>query len=434
MDLTQTAKRAKNASYTLGTLSSDVKNRALAAVADALSARAEEILEANRLDLQAAQTAVDAGKLKPALFARLKLDRDKLNTVVSGVRELIALPDPVGRVLSVTELDDGLVLRKITCPLGVLLAIFESRPDVLPQIAALAIKSANAVILKGGEEASKTNDALARVIADALAAVPGFPDGALAVVHTRAESAELLKMDQYIDLVVPRGGSGLIRYVKENAAMPFLGHADGVCHIYVARSATLDMAQKICIDAKTQYPAACNAAETVLIDENWPDENKKALLVSLRRVGVEIRGGAEAEKLIGSVAPVEDWHTEYGAKILSVKLVRGVLAAVEHINEYGSGHTDCIITEDESEAGTFMDLVDSAGVYHNASTRFADGYRYGFGAEVGISTAKTHARGPVGLEGLTIYKYRLEGNGQIVADYAGPHAKKFTHKKREESK
>lgn len=431
MDLMQTAKQAKNASYVLGALSSDVKNRALAAVADALAVRADEILEANRLDLQAAQTAADAGKLKPALLARLKLDREKLNTVISGVRELIALPDPVGRVLAVTELDDGLVLRKVTCPLGVLLAIFESRPDVLPQIAALAIKSANAVILKGGEEASKTNDALARVIQNALETVPGFPAGALAVVHTRAESAELLKMDQYIDLVVPRGGSGLIRYVKENAAMPFLGHADGVCHIYVGKSARLDMAQKICVDAKTQYPAACNAAETVLIDQDWPDENKKALLHILQNAGVEIRGGEDVQKLIGPVAPAEDWHTEYGAKILSVKLVRGVLAAVAHINEYGSGHTDCILTEDENEAGVFMDLADSAGVYHNASTRFADGYRYGFGAEVGISTAKTHARGPVGLEGLSIYKYRLEGNGQIVADYTGKNAKKFTHKKRE---
>ncbi len=429
MTVAQQAARAKEASYVLAALPPETKDRALNAMACALRVHADEILAANRLDLQQARLAVEAGHMKPALYERLKLTREKLETVIKGVEELVELPDPVGRVLAATELDEGLSLYKISCPIGLIGVIFEARPDVVPQIAALAVKSGNAVMLKGGSEAAHTNDALASTLQTALASVPGYPAQALQLIHTREESAEMLALDQYFDLIIPRGGNGLIAYVKANTKIPVLGHADGVCHIYVAASADLEMACRICVDAKTQYPSACNAVETLLLDERWPEKNKKALLETLLKNGVSLFGGADIAALARVSGPVTDWHTEYGEKKLSVKQVKNLLEAISHINRFGSHHTDCILTAEHEEAQIFMDLVDSAGVYHNASTRFADGYRYGFGAEVGISTGKTHARGPVGLEGLTIYKYKLYGNGQIVADYVGANAKPFTHKK-----
>ncbi len=429
MTVAQQAARAKEASYVLAALPPETKDRALNAMACALRVHADEILAANRLDLQQARLAVEAGHMKPALYERLKLTREKLETVIKGVEELVELPDPVGRVLAATELDEGLSLYKISCPIGLIGVIFEARPDVVPQIAALTVKSGNAVMLKGGSEAAHTNDALASTLQTALASVPGYPAQALQLIHTREESAEMLALDQYFDLIIPRGGNGLIAYVKANTKIPVLGHADGVCHIYVAASADLEMACRICVDAKTQYPSACNAVETLLLDERWPEKNKKALLETLLKNGVSLFGGADIAALARVTGPVTDWHTEYGEKKLSVKQVKNLLEAISHINRFGSHHTDCILTAEHEEAQIFMDLVDSAGVYHNASTRFADGYRYGFGAEVGISTGKTHARGPVGLEGLTIYKYKLYGNGQIVADYVGANAKPFTHKK-----
>ncbi len=429
MTVAQQAARAKEASYVLAALPPETKDRALNAMACALRVHADEILAANRLDLQQARLAVEAGHMKPALYERLKLTREKLETVIKGVEELVELPDPVGRVLAATELDEGLSLYKISCPIGLIGVIFEARPDVVPQIAALAVKSGNAVMLKGGSEAAHTNDALACTLQTALSSVPGYPAQALQLIHTREESAEMLALDQYFDLIIPRGGNGLIAYVKANTKIPVLGHADGVCHIYVAASADLETACRICVDAKTQYPSACNAVETLLLDERWPEKNKKALLETLLKNGVSLFGGADIAALARVSGPVTDWHTEYGEKKLSVKQVKNLLEAISHINRFGSHHTDCILTAEHEEAQIFMDLVDSAGVYHNASTRFADGYRYGFGAEVGISTGKTHARGPVGLEGLTIYKYKLYGNGQIVADYVGANAKPFTHKK-----
>ena len=429
MTVAQQAARAKEASYVLAALPPETKDRALNAMACALRVHADEILAANRLDLQQARLAVEAGHMKPALYERLKLTREKLETVIKGVEELVELPDPVGRVLAATELDEGLSLYKISCPIGLIGVIFEARPDVVPQIAALAVKSGNAVMLKGGSEAAHTNDALACTLQTALSSVPGYPAQALQLIHTREESAEMLALDQYFDLIIPRGGNGLIAYVKANTKIPVLGHADGVCHIYVASSADLETACRICVDAKTQYPSACNAVETLLLDERWPEKNKKALLETLLKNGVSLFGGADIAALARVSGPVTDWHTEYGEKKLSVKQVKNLLEAISHINRFGSHHTDCILTAEHEEAQIFMDLVDSAGVYHNASTRFADGYRYGFGAEVGISTGKTHARGPVGLEGLTIYKYKLYGNGQIVADYVGANAKPFTHKK-----
>ncbi len=432
MNTMQLAQAAKTDSAALAMMNAERKNAALAAMAAAVRAHAPRLYEANKLDLQAAEEAVKAGKMKPALFARLKLDENKLRAVADGMLELVRLPDPVGRVLASTELDEGLVLQKISCPLGVLLVIFEARPDVLPQIAALAVKSGNAVILKGGREARRTNEAFLQVLKAALAGLPGgWPEHALNLVSSREEAAELLQQDAFIDLVIPRGGNALVKYVKESTNIPVLGHADGVCHIYIAPTADADMAARVCVDAKTQYPAACNAVETLLVDADWPRENVNALLRALKTAGVEVRAEeAEKDRFPGvAYAPALDWHTEYGAPVVSVKTVCGAREAAAHINRYGSHHTDCILTRDEQEADYFLSAVDSAGVYHNASTRFADGYRYGFGAEVGISTAKTHARGPVGLEGLTIYKYRLRGCGQTVGDYVGPHAKKFTHKK-----
>lgn len=429
MNVTERAARAKAASYVLAALPPESKDRALNAMACALRVHADEILQANQRDLQESQKAVEAGTLKTSLFERLKLTREKLETVIRGVEELVELPDPVGKILSATELDEGLNLYKVSCPLGLIGVIFESRPDVLPQIAALAVKSGNAVVLKGGHESVHTNDALVAVLQQALSTVPGYPTEALQLLHTREESAEMLGLDQYFDLIIPRGGNALVSYVKANTKIPVLGHADGVCHIFVSRTADLQLAKQVCVDAKTQYPAACNSVETLLLDAHWPLANQKALLAELVKQGVTLYGGADVATLAPVAGAVADWHTEYGEKKLSVKLVQHVLEVVEHINRYGSHHTDAILSADHDETQIFMDLVDSAGVYHNASTRFADGYRYGFGAEVGISTGKTHARGPVGLEGLTIYKYKLYGNGQVVADYVGPDARPFTHKK-----
>lgn len=432
MDMRELAARAKNASVSLALKNTEEKNAALLAMAAAVRRHRETLMAANGLDLQSAREELKAGRMSEALFSRLKLDDAKLQAVADGMEDLARLPDPVGRVLAYTEMAPGLKLEKISCPLGVLLVIFEARPDVLPQIAALAVKSANAVILKGGKETIHTNEAMLGVLKEALAALPGgaWPADALHLVHSREEAAQLLKQDSFIDLVIPRGSNALVRYVKENTAIPVLGHADGVCHIYIAPSAAEAEAIRVCLDAKTQYPAACNTVETLLIDERWPQEKVEALLAALNRAGVKIHA-LEAEKERFPLAQPSrelEWHTEYGGLEVSVKTVCGAEEAVRHINQYGSHHTDCILTQDAAEAEYFLSAVDSAGVYHNVSTRFADGYRYGFGAEVGISTAKTHARGPVGLEGLTIYKYRLRGQGQTVAEYVGPNAKKFTHK------
>ena len=429
MNVTELAQRAKDASFILATLPSTVKNTALQRVAQALRAHADEILQANALDLQTAQAEVTAGRMKQALYERLKLTPEKLETTVRGLEELVGLPDPVGTLLDETELDAGLILQKISCPIGVLGIIFEARPDVIPQICALAVKSGNAALLKGGKEALHTNTVLMEIILNALGTVPGYHEGSFALLTSREEAAQMLQEDGLIDLIIPRGGNALLAYVKANTRIPVLGHADGVCHMYIARTADVSMACRVAVDAKTQYPAACNALETLLIDENWPLESQRALLQTLMQNGVTLYGDERVSTLAPVAGNVENWHTEYGEKKLSVNLVPNVQAAITHINRYGSHHTDAIITQDAQETELFLNLVDSAGVYHNCSTRFADGYRYGFGAEVGISTGKTHARGPVGLLGLTIYKYKLRGNGQKVADYVGPHARPFIHKK-----
>ena len=402
------AKNAKIASKKLATIPSNIKNQALLAIAEALDNNKAEIIEANKKDLELAKDNVSL-----SVYNRLKLDQNKMRDMIQGIIDVCELDDPIGKILMQRSLDTGLTLSKIVCPIGVLGIIFEARPDVISQISTLAIKSSNAVILKGGKESINTNKAIMSTINNALENIPEFPQNVLTQVFTRDDVKEMLAQDKYIDLIIPRGGNSLVQFVKENTKIPVLGHADGICHIYVDKHADFEKTKRIIIDAKTQYPSACNTVETLLIHEDFI--NKEELINSIKTAGVEL------------VFSPESWHKEYSDKILAVKEISSLEKAIEHINEYSSGHTDAIITENRENAQIFLSAIDSAGVYHNVSTRFADGFRYGFGAEVGISTNKTHARGSVGLEGLTIYKYTLQGSGDIVADYVEG-KKKFNHK------
>ena len=413
IDFVKIAKDAKEASLKIADLSTELKNTALLKIADEIELNKEEIFEANKTDLEAAKSLVESGEITKSTFNRLKLDENKMRDMIQGIRDIAKLEDPVNKKLLVRELDSDLTLYKVSCPIGVLGIIFEARPDVIAQISSLAIKSANAVILKGGKESINTNKKILSVINSALEKIKEFPKNVIQQVFTRDDVAEMLKCDKYINLIIPRGGNKLVKFIKENTKIPVLGHADGICHIFVDESADIDMAIKVVTDAKTQYPSACNAVETLLIHEKFPKIDN--LLAALQLSEIQL------------IDKPESWSHEYGDKILSFKTVKNVDEAIEHINTFGSGHTDSIITKDIENAEKFMNKVDSAGVYFNASTRFADGFRYGFGAEVGISTNKTHARGPVGLEGLTIYKYKLIGNGNIVKDYVDG-TKHFSHK------
>lgn len=395
------AKAAKTAALQMAEIQN--KNEVLFVIADAIEKNSNDIFASNKLDLEQAKILVEKGELTQSTFNRLKLDENKMRTMIQGIRDVANLEDPVNKKLLVRELDKDLTLYKITCPIGVLGIIFEARPDVIAQICSLAIKSSNAVILKGGKEAINTNKTILKIINDALDKVPNFPKNVLQQIFTHDEVSEMLKSDKYINLIIPRGSNSLVKFIKENTKIAVLGHADGICHIFVDKNADLEMAEKIITDAKCQYPSACNAVETLLIHKDFPDSEK--LLASLQLSEIKI------------VENPERWDFEYGDKILAVKYVGSLEEAISHINEFGSGHTDCIITNDANNAEIFLNKVDSAGVYMNASTRFADGFRYGFGAEVGISTNKTHARGPVGLEGLVTYKYKLLGRGHIVKDY-----------------
>ena len=405
--------KAKNASKKVATLSTEIKNKALLNIANNLKANQDKIFEANKMDLELAKPYVENGELSQSVFNRLKLDENKMRDMIQGIIDISNLEDPIGKTLLKRQLDDGLILTKISCPIGVLGIIFEARPDVISQISSLAIKSSNAVILKGGKESINTNKAIMNVIQEALAKTEGFPENVLTQVFTRDDVKNMLSMDKYVDLIIPRGGNNLVKFIKENTKIPVLGHADGICHIFVDASADLEKSKRVIIDAKTQYPSACNSVETILIHKDFKYETE--LLKALEDADIEL------------IATPESWHKEYSDKVLSYKFVSSLEEAIEHINEFSSAHTESILTENENNAKIFMNAVDSAGVYHNVSTRFADGFRYGFGAEVGISTNKTHARGPVGLEGLTIYKYNLEGNGDIVKDYVEG-VKKFNHK------
>lgn len=414
------AKRAKNASIKALKLSSYVKNKALLSVADLLEKNKDKILNANKLDLENAKEMLDAGSLSQSAFNRLKLDENKLRDMIQGVKDTVNLEDPVNKILWAKDIAEGMTLKKVSCPIGVIGVIFEARPDVISQISTLAIKSSNAVILKGGTEAIETNKIIFSIIREALSSVENFPVDMINLIFSREDVKAMLDLDNYINLIIPRGSNALVKYIKSNTKIPVLGHADGICHIYIDEYADIQKVLNICVDSKCQYPSACNSVETILINKNIIDDTYQLLLDKLSQNDVIVK----VDKFLYSInsnvqeAQAEDWKTEYGEKLVSIKVVNSVDDAIEHINTFGSGHTDCIITENHEIAEKFMTYVDSAGVYMNASTRFADGFRYGFGAEVGISTNKTHARGPVGLEGLTIYKYKLYGNGDIVDDFS----------------
>ena len=425
------AAAAKAAARTLAGLPTESKDRALRAVAGRIEAESAAILEANRADVAEARASVAAGTLAGPLLDRLVLDAGKVRAMADGVRAVAALPDPSGRLLAKTLLDDGLLLEKVTCPLGVLAVVFESRPDAVPQIGALALKSGNAALLKGGRESARSASAILSAIRAGLGEVPEVPADALQLLSTREEVKTLLSLESEIDLVIPRGGTDLVRFVREQTRIPVLGHAEGVCHLYVDRAADPKSAIAIAVDSKTTYPAACNAVETLLLHREAAARLLEPLVAALREKGVEIRAcektRALAPDLDLTVAADGDFGREFGALILAVKTVESLEEAIGHVNRYGSKHTDAIVTEDRAAADRFLAEVDAAGVFVNASTRFADGFRYGFGAEVGVSTSKLHARGPVGLEGLVTYKYRLLGEGHLVATYTGPDARPFRH-------
>lgn len=426
-DVVSEIKRAKDASIGLSVLPTEVKDRALRAMADALDSSREQILEANAMDLEQAKVMLDNGEISGSMYKRLKIDGSKIDGMIAGVEDVIGLPDPVGEVMSALDLDDGLTLYQIRCPIGMLGMIFESRPDVVSQIMSLCLKSGNAVAFKGGREASNSIRVLFTILRDAAASA-GAPRDAFVLLETRSDISVILGLDQYIDLLIPRGSNEFVRYIQENTRIPVLGHAAGICHVYVDDAADLDMAVSVALDSKVQYPAVCNAAETLLVSSAVADRFLPRMVEVYEASGVEVRGDERTCAMTDAIpATSEDWETEYGDLIISVKVVDSLQEAVEFINTHGSHHTDAIITGDVHRAAAFARAVDSADVFVNASTRFADGYRYGKGAEVGISTNKIHARGPVGMEGLMIYKYVLVGNGQVVKDYVGPGCRPFKH-------
>lgn len=390
------------------------RNAALKAVITALLSNKEAILAANKKDLdEAGKSHVDVPVLK-----RLKFNEDKLNDVIRGIEDLISLPDPLGAVQMKRELDSDLLLIRESCPIGVIGVIFEARPDAMIQISTLCIKSGNCAILKGGSETLYTNREIFQTIHQAVID-SGLPKNCIFQAEARSEISELLSCHDSVDLLIPRGSNSFVQYIMNHTKIPVMGHADGICHIYADKDLDVEKAVKIIIDSKTQYTAVCNAAETLLVHKDAAEALLPVLSKAFREKNVEVRGTAAVQQIIScNNATEEDFKTEYLDFIISVKIVDALEEAIEHINRYGSHHTDCIITENAATAEKFMQYVDSAGVYQNCSTRFADGYRYGFGAEVGISTGKLHARGPVGLEGLCTYKYKLFGNGNIVADYA----------------
>lgn len=408
------AKTMKLASPFMSATDVSVRNRALQAVADKILEKKDAIIEANEKDLAKAKE----DGIPDSVQKRLRFGDKKINDVVAGIKDLIGLEDPVGKVQLQRELDADLVLTRVSCPIGVIGVIFESRPDAMVQISTLCIKSGNCAILKGGSEALNTNRVVFNIIKEA-AVRAGIPEGALFQVEAREEINELLSCHEYVDLLIPRGSNSFVQYIMNNTKIPVMGHADGICHIYADKSLDIDQAIKVIVDSKTQYTSVCNATETLLVHKDIANELLPELNKVFKEKMVEVRGTKEVKDIIDcNDATEEDFATEYLDLIISIKNVNDIDEAIDHINKYGSHHTDCIVTKDAAAAEKFMNLVDSAGVYWNCSTRFADGYRYGFGAEVGISTGKIHARGPVGLEGLCTYKYKLVGHGNIVADYA----------------
>lgn len=428
MELIDLVKNAKESTYKLQSLNTEIKNYALLEIAKNIEKRKNEIFEANNKDLENAKELLNNKKISLSMFNRLKLDDNKMIDIISGIKDVIKLEEPINKILTETELDDNLILKKVSCPIGLIAVIFEARPDVISQISSLCIKSSNAVILKGGSEGENTNKIIFEIINQVLSDIKEFPKNSVNLVFSREDIRNILSMDKYIDLIIPRGSNDLVQYIKANTNIPVLGHADGICHLYIDESANIENALKICLDSKAQYPSACNSVETILINKNIANEFLKKLYSLFKENEIKINGDEEVKKNLSEIGIVKDWHKEYGDKEVSLKIVDNVEEAYKHINKYSSHHTDSIISENKENIEKFMTFVDSANVYSNVSTRFSDGFRYGFGAEVGISTNKTHARGPVGLEGLTIYKYKLFGNYQIVDDYVS-HKSSFKHKR-----
>jgi glutamate-5-semialdehyde dehydrogenase len=422
--ISQQLQKAREAYLLLANLDNSVKNKILNDLAKSLRENSEEILAENARDMAEAEKMLENGELSESSCKRVLLNEDKIEQMAKNCESVAALPDPSGKVLQATRLDEGLELFRVSCPIGVILVIFESRPDVVIQISALAIKSGNAVILKGGKEAQNSNRVLAGLIRKTLSASNSAPENSVSLIESRDEVAELVKMSSELDLIIPRGSNELVQYIQKNAQVPVLGHADGICHVFLDEAADEEKSMEVSLDSKLDYPAVCNASETLLVHQNFTHKLLADILCKMQDAGVELRVCAETEKRLQNFPQLKlkkadevDWKTEYIDLILAVKSVKSAEAAVQHINHYGSKHTDTIVTENVELAEWFMNSVDSAGVFWNASTRFADGFRYGLGAEVGVSTGKIHARGPVGLEGLVIYKYKLYGNGHGVGRY-----------------
>ena len=420
-------KDAKLAALKMAALSTEVKNAALKAMAQAVTDNKERILSANAEDV-----AESEGKITPELLKRLRLNEDKVNDMVTSILDVARIADPVGEVMSAIELDEGLELYQKRCPIGLIGVIFEARPEVVPQIMSLCLKSGNAILFKGGSEARRSNRILFDILSEAAASA-GVPREAFVLMETREDISEILKMDEYIDLLIPRGSYSFVRYIQTNTNIPVLGHSAGICHIYVDSDADLLKAFGVVLDSKIQFPAACNAVEKVLVNENIAPYFLPRMADAFAANGVEMRVEEKLSKyLIGfdyKVATEDDWTAEYDGLVIAIRSVKDMDEAISLINTNGSHHTDAIITEDKAKQDEFARRVDSADIFINASTRFADGYRFGKGAEVGISTNKIHARGPMGMEGLMIYKYVLVGNGHVVKDYAGKNAKPYTHRK-----
>lgn len=430
-DINETARRARLAASQIARFSKQKRTGALLAMAEELERNQALILNANELDMKMATILVEEGEMPSAYLNRLKLDSEKLRGVIAGIRKVAELPDQLGDSTLHRELDEGLELFRVNCPIGVVLVIFESRPDALPQIMSLLVKSGNAGLIKGGREAENSNKILFNCLQKALLSA-GFPEASFSLLSGRAEVSALLKLERLIDLVIPRGSNQLVSQIQNNTHIPVLGHAEGICHLYVDQTADLAVATKLTLDAKIQYPAACNAIETLLVHRSIAENFLKDVIPKLLAESVDVRveqALIDRYALTGvATANDTDWSTEYSDLTLSIKMVDSLGEAIEHINTYGSGHTETIVTKSGETFDRFFAEVNSAGVYWNASTRFADGFRYGFGAEVGISTGKMHPRGPVGVEGITTYKYKLIGQGQTVGEYSGPDAKLFTHK------
>ena len=425
MNIINQAQLAKEAAIKLATLPTKTKNKALLEIAKSIMKNSKSIINENKKDIEAAEKS----NLNSVLIKRLNIDDNKIHEIVDEIKSVAKLEDPVGKTISQIELDKNLMLYQVTCPIGVIGAIFESRPDAVTQISSLCLKSGNSVIMKGGSEALNSNRILVKIISKAIEN-NGIQKGAVQLIETRGQVSEMLKLHEDIDLIIPRGSNSFVKYVKENSMIPVLGHSEGICHIYIDKDADLKKAIDISFDAKCQYPAVCNAMETLIVHKDIAKKFLPQMIRKFKDANVEIRGDALTKSIVKDVKNIteEDWDTEYNDLVLSVKVANNLDEAIKHINKHSSKHTDAIVTENKKNAEIFMNLVDSASVMWNASTRFADGFRYGKGAEVGISTSKVHARGPVGLEGLVIYKYKLIGKGHVVKDYTGKDAKKYKHK------